>query len=344
MSTTTNNTAIVSKKDNKTADLCKAIAAMRTTTITAIDEDAQKYSIIIEDGDKSISIDSKDAEKLGIENSTGIASLAEYSNIKNKSLSRAFSNIEKYKFAIRKSVCLIGRELFNIRRDKLYKDDYKELGMSTKSFDEFCKKVLGIPKTSAYRYIWVYSMCADAKGNVDDRILKLTNTQLFALQKAGATYSNIIALLEELPPEVENPALIETKVNELKESLENSETSQNETITADGQTVEDGQTATTADGQTATNADDTANIEHAIKFKCSISKMPPIIIPESNCASANLIYDYMTKSAYEVGGYNKEDLIFDVVGTAVMMYIIVHSTDCKLMLTYYYKSGKYSNE
>ena len=128
----------------------------------------------------------------------GFKDLSQWKNLNNPVLERQFKQIQKYRAQIRLACVNIGGVMFDIRNSGSYKKSLKDFGIKSKDFTVFSKEVFGLSKTQTYRYLGVYAMCADIKGNVDKRVALLAPSQLYALFEAKVTHDEIITLLDTI--------------------------------------------------------------------------------------------------------------------------------------------------
>lgn len=264
----------------------------------------------------------------------GFADLTQYTNLKNPELEKQFKAINKYRKAIRLSLVHIGGVLFDIQQTKSYKKNAKDFGMKTTRFEEFCTKVLGIPKTSAYRYIAVYTMCADITGKVDERIACLNNTQLYALAANHVTHDDIVNLLDmvdDITDAETAQKLIQDNAQKLIETKEavSAETSQSGTAESK---------KSTPDSNTLTNIP--AEKDTHIMLKCTTKGGNPIFIPREVADRPEHICNYIySETDYTFENCKHENIIvhaswsYSGNGHAYLC-VVIHDDNNKNCLTY----------
>ena len=246
-------------------------------------------------------------ESVEIGNTTGIADLTQYTNLKNKDLSKSFETIEKFKKTVRLSLIGIGGELARINHTKSYRDDFPKM-----TFAKFCTDIIGIPKATAYRYIGVYSMCADTMGRVNPDIAALSDAQLRALYASGASYNDVLELASGINAN--------TSTDTVKQLVADLKQSQNETET-----------------ETET---ETENTEKMVSFKGTLKGMTPLKVPEKVMESAKTLYKYLQeKTPHKL---DRGVTLYDVHKGIIVDYIIVHNETMQDVLTFYYKHGEYN--
>ena len=153
----------------------------------------------------------------------GFKDLSQWKNLNNPVLERQFKQIQKYRAQIRLACVNIGGVMFDIRNSGSYKKSLKDFGIKSKDFTVFSKEVFGLSKTQTYRYLGVYAMCADIKGNVDKRVALLAPSQLYALFEAKVTHDEIIALLDTIDG-IEDAKELSTAIKDGVKALEDKHT------------------------------------------------------------------------------------------------------------------------
>lgn len=300
--TNTNNAQALTKAQQTKADIVAAAA-------------------IVADGTENVSVmgETIKFDTIAVGNTTGIADLTQYKNLKNKELSKSFDVIEKFKKTVRLSLIGIGGELARINYTKSYKDDFPKM-----TFAKFCTDIIGIPKATAYRYIGVYSMCADVTGKVNPDIAALSDAQLRALYASGASYNDVLELANNINANTSTDA-VKQLVADLKQS-------QNETA----------ETAETAETETETTETETEteSTEKMVSFKGTIKGMTPLKVPEKVLESTKSLYKYLQEKAPHK--LERGATLYDVHKGTVVDYIIVHNETMQDVLTFYYKHGDYN--
>ena len=288
-------------------------------------------------GENNIDIlvgDAKLTEKDFTFKEDGFADLSQYTNLKNPELEKQFKAINKYRKAIRLSLVHIGGVLFDIQQTKSYKKNAKDFGMKTTRFEEFCTKVLGIPKTTAYRYISVYCMCADITGKVDERIACLNNTQLYALAANHVTHDDIVNLLDmvdDITDAETAQKLIQDSAQKLLESKEatSTEVSQSGTETPNKITPDNNTMSTPASTDTH------------IMLKCTTKGGNPIFIPKDVIdLPANICKYIYDETDFTFPNCEHNDIIchasweYRPNGKYQYLTVVIHDSNCKNCLTY----------
>ena len=254
----------------------------------------------------------------------GFKDLTTYTNLNNPVLEKQIAKIQKYRADIRLSLVNIGGVLFDIRNSGSYKKSLKDLGIKSKDFAVFCKEFFGLPKTTTYRYIGVYTMAADITGKVDNRIALLSNSQLYALYGAKVSHDDIIALLDKIDG-VNDIKELETAINDGVKALTTTETSE-----------------TTETPETTENGIDIHKpIEDSIMYKCTIKNSTPIFIPKSALTSHEIWNDItnyiMNETTYNFPNCKHNEIQIAVAYTETADFIIISDNTNKNILTYYHK-------
>ena len=299
--TNTNNVQALTKAQQTKADIVAAAA-------------------IVADGAENVSImgETVKFDTVAVGNTTGIADLTQYKNLKNKELSKSFDVIEKFKKTVRLSLIGIGGELARINYTKSYKDDFPKM-----TFAKFCTDIIGIPKATAYRYIGVYSMCADVTGKVNPDIAALSDAQLRALYASGASYNDVLELANNINANTSTDA-VKQLVADLKQS-------QNETVA---------ETETETESTETETETETESTEKMVSFKGTIKGMTPLKVPEKVLESAKSLYKYLQEKAPHK--LDRGVTLYDVHKGTVVDYIIVHNETMQDVLTFFYKHGDYN--
>ena len=284
-------------------------------------EIAAAAAIVAVEGTDSVKVmgETLKYETIGAGNTTGIADLTVYKNLKNKSLAQSFSAIEDFKLKVRLSVIGIGGELARINYTKSYKDDFPKM-----TFSKFCTDVIGLPKATAYRYIGVFSMCADATGKVNPEIARLSDAQLRALYAAGASYAEAAEIAAQINSN--------TSADSIKQLVADTK-SQIETETAE--TEETAETAETAETE---ETEETA--EKTVTFKGTLRGQSPLKVPEKLLENRKSVYAYLQEK--QPHKLEKGATLYDVILGTVVDYIIVHDEKMNSVLTFYYQHGTYN--
>ena len=268
-------------------------------------EIAAAAAIVAVEGTDTVKVfgESLKFDSIAIGNTTGIADLTQYTNLKNKSLAQSFSVIEDFKTKVRLSAIGIGGELARINYTKSYKDDFPKM-----TFAKFCTDIIGIPKATAYRYIGVYSMCADVTGKINPELARLSDAQLRALYAAGASYADAVEIASQI----------------------------NANTTADSikQLVAD----TKSQIETATETE--TETEKTVSFKGTLKGQSPLKVPEKLLENRKSVYAYLQEK--QPHKLEKGATLYDVILGTVVDYIIVHDEKMNSVLTFYYQHGTYN--
>ena len=275
-------------------------------------EIAAAAAIVAVEGTDTVKVlgESLKFDSIAIGNTTGIADLTQYTNLKNKSLAQSFSVIEDFKTKVRLSAIGIGGELARINYTKSYKDDFPKM-----TFAKFCTDIIGIPKATAYRYIGVYSMCADVTGKINPELARLSDAQLRALYAAGASYADAVEIASQINAN--------TTADSIKQLVADTK-SQIETETAE--TAETEETAETA--------------EKTVNFKGTLKGQSPLKVPEKLLENRKSVYAYLQEK--QPHKLEKGATLYDVILGTVVDYIIVHDEKMNSVLTFYYQHGTYN--
>ena len=278
-------------------------------------EIAAAAAIVAVEGTDNVKVlgESLKFDSIAIGNTTGIADLTQYTNLKNKSLAQSFSVIEDFKTKVRLSAIGIGGELARINYTKSYKDDFPKM-----TFAKFCTDIIGIPKATAYRYIGVYSMCADVTGKINPELARLSDAQLRALYAAGASYADAVEIASQINAN--------TTADSIKQLVADTK-SQIETETAEtAETAETEETAETA--------------EKTVSFKGTLKGQSPLKVPEKLLENRKSVYAYLQEK--QPHKLEKGATLYDVILGTVVDYIIVHDEKMNSVLTFYYQHGTYN--
>lgn len=257
-------------------------------------------------------------DNIAIGNTTGIADLTQYTNLKNKSLAQSFSVIEEFKTRVRLSAIGIGGELARINYTKSYKDDFPKM-----TFAKFCTDIIGIPKATAYRYIGVYSMCADVTGKINPELARLSDAQLRALYAAGASYADAVEIASQINAN--------TTADSIKQLVADTK-SQIETETAE--------TAETETAETEAETETETETEKTVSFKGTLKGQSPLKVPEKLLENRKSVYAYLQEK--QPHKLEKGATLYDVILGTVVDYIIVHDEKMNSVLTFYYQHGTYN--
>ena len=282
-------------------------------------EIAAAAAIVAVEGTDTVKVlgESLKFDSIAIGNTTGIADLTQYTNLKNKSLAQSFSVIEDFKTKVRLSAIGIGGELARINYTKSYKDDFPKM-----TFSKFCTDIIGIPKATAYRYIGVYSMCADVTGKINPDLARLSDAQLRALYAAGASYADAVEIASQINAN--------TTADSIKQLVADTK-SQIETETAETAETE---TAETAETETETET------EKTVSFKGTLKGQSPLKVPEKLLENRKSVYAYLQEK--QPHKLEKGATLYDVILGTVVDYIIVHDEKMNSVLTFYYQHGTYN--
>ena len=206
----------------------------------------------------------------------GFKDLSQWKNLNNPVLERQFKQIQKYRAQIRLACVNIGGVMFDIRNSGSYKKSLKDFGIKSKDFTVFSKEVFGLSKTQTYRYLGVYAMCADIKGNVDKRVALLSPSQLYALFESKVTHDEIIALLDTIDG-IEDAKELSTAIKDGVKALEDKHEKEKET-----------ETESETETETATESNDLPEmykpISDARMYKGTLKGQKPIFIPNTENA------------------------------------------------------------
>lgn len=225
----------------------------------------------------------------------GFKDLSQWKNLNNPVLERQFKQIQKYRAQIRLACVNIGGVMFDIRNSGSYKKSLKDFGIKSKDFTVFSKEVFGLSKTQTYRYLGVYAMCADIKGNVDKRVALLSPSQLYALFEAKVTHDEIIALLDTIDG-IEDAKELSTAIKDGVKALEDKHTkAKAEEAEAEAETEADAETP-----ESKSNLDLLHTPSSLSKmFKGTIKGQNPIFIPNEISSRPVDMKKYIHENASE---------------------------------------------
>ena len=248
--------------------------------------------------------------------STGAPDLSRFTNIKNKDLKKAFNALDSISRKQRLTIVEKGKVYADIYDRRLWKQDAAALGMKTKSFDEFCKSILLVPKNTIYRTIRVYRMCADSTGKIDPRIAMIPDAILNKLEVAHATYEQILMILDSID-DLKTPQDVIDTITQKALAIE-----------SHAETADTAETAETAD-----TADTTEESDNRVVFKCGkrLYRIPQEVLD----TPANLFAYCQNNTLINIKGVEHSKCIFDVFFNVSTQYIIIHDEKFEHIETYY---------
>ena len=274
------------------------------------------------------------------------ASMAEYTTAEctlPNEFKRVLEGLDKARFMIRLGIVNIGKQIFILNSSRMYKKYAGQLGLKDKTFDTFCADFLKIPVSTAYRYMDVYRICSDLKGNIDKRIVALTDTQLYALRNAGAKYADICGLLDTIELYESEPSKIPALVEKVRADAEK-RTADEKKSKKKSKVSDLSGTIIDAVSTDSTDSTDSTESTEMIRYKGAIKGQSAISIPVNLKGNKTGIMQYLMKSDIQLGNVEHKNLVFEVFCNTVTDYIIVHDTEMNNILTFYYKHGDYQKK
>lgn len=327
---TTENTSVLSTKEQRKLEKQTLFANNVKSLMTSITADDTAITI------ENTKLTEKDFEF----SEDGFADLTKYTNLNNPELEKQFKLINKYRKGIRINLVHIGGVLFDIQQNKTYKKNAKDFGMKSNRFEEFCSKVLGISKTSAYRYIAVYCMCADITGKIDERVACLNASQLYALAANKVTHSDIVGILDTIDDITDTKTAETLLAGAAQKLIEEKQIENAKTAETSQSGTENTKTITPNNNSMTTPY----NSDTHVMFKCTIKGGNPLFIPRELIKRpmdvVNYIYD---ETDYTFETCKHENIIANASwggrpgGEYIYLAIVIHDDNNKNCLTYLYK-------